>query len=263
MSIRQYYQQTAYINLNGSIISAIILTLISAASLLFSWNIPLFLVAVPFLFFVFLHYNRFILYKNKFEESEDAIHRYSDKELFEQNHLLLAFAPAPAIRLLFFTPDGMLAGELRELQTKNYRWFLPYFADKRIKKNFGIYDSTGKLLGSLVEERYRYTIQNEQNEVIGMYFPRGKNKGNIGSAVLSGAGKLEIEKSSGFIREYKIIRDNRKLTARLQKGWMPLEWNRLFKDSQTPVLTFDYTVGKAERLAVFAALTSLYMYHDH
>ncbi|MCM3573821.1 hypothetical protein M3172_11545 [Mesobacillus subterraneus] len=262
MSIRQYYQQTAYISLNGSIISAGLLTMMLAASLLFSWNLPLFLVAIPFLILVFLHYNRFILYKNKSEESEEAFHRYDDKQLFEQNHLLIAFAPAPAVRLLFFTPDGMMAGELRETTIRRYRWFIPYFADKRIMKEIGIYDCKGNLQGKLKQERYSYKLLNAQDDVMGMFFPKKNAKMAIGSAVF-GRGKLKIEKSPGLTSDFKFIQEDGNTTARLQKGWMPLEWSRFFKEANIPVLTFDYEMGQAERLAVFAALASLYMYYDH
>ncbi|MBS8264517.1 hypothetical protein DYI25_08725 [Mesobacillus boroniphilus] len=263
MSIRQYYQKTAYVSLNGSILSAGLLTMILSLSLLFSWNIPLFLVAVPFLFLVFLHYNRYILYKNKSEESAEAFHRYDDKHLLEQNNLLIAFAPAPAVRILFFTPDGMLAGELRELHTRNYRWFIPYFVDKRIKKQIGIYDSKGNLQGRLKQEHNRFKMLNAQNDIIGIFFPKKKNKGIIGSSVINGGVKLKIEKFSGLIHDLKIVREDGKTTARLQKGWMPLEWTSFFKEANTPVLSFDYTMGQEERLAVFAALASFYMYYDH
>lgn len=263
MSIRQYYQQTAYISLNGSIISAGLLTMILTGSLLFSWNIPLFLVAVPFLMLVFLHYNRFILYKNKSEESAETFHRYDDKHILKQNQLLIAFAPAPAVRLLFFTPDGMHAGELRELATRSYRWFIPYFIDKRIMKEIGIYDSKGNLQGRLKQERFRYMLMNDQNDLMGVFLERKKDKEKIGSAVLGGGRKLQIEKTSGSNRDIKCVRDHGSTTATLRKGWMPLEWTRFFKEANTPVLTFDYTMEEDERLAVFAALASLYMYYDH
>lgn len=264
MSIQQYYQQSAYISLNGSIISAGLLTMFLGASLMFSWKIPLFLVAVPFLCLVFVHYNQFLLYKNKSEESEEAFHRYDDKQLFEQNNLLIAFAPAPAVKLLFFTPDGMLAGELREISTQNYRWFIPDFVDKRIKKQIGIFDSKGNLQGRLKQERNLFKMLNGQNEVVGLFFPRERIIGTIGSAVLCGGRKVSINKTEGTIRDFKLVREEGKTAAAtLQKGWMPLEWTRFFKEANTPVLTFDYSMGQAERLAVFAALASLYMYYDH
>lgn len=263
MSIRQFYQQTAYISLNASIISAGLLAMILVASLLFSWNIPLFLVVVPFLFMVFLHYYQYILYKNKSEESAETFHRYDDKQLFEQNNLLIAFAPAPAVRLLFFTPDGMMAGELRELKAGSYRWFIPYFLDKRIKKQVGIYDSEGNLQGKLKQEHNRFKMLNAQNEVIGIFFPKKNEGGTVGSAVLSGERKLKVEKPPGTMREFKFTREDGNTTARLQKGWMPLEWTRFFKEASIPVLSFDYTMGEPERMAVFAALASLYMYYDH
>ncbi|MEW8971575.1 MAG: hypothetical protein AB2411_13165 [Mesobacillus sp.] len=263
MSIQQYYQQTAYISLNGSILSAGLLTAILASSLLFSWNIPLFLVSVPFLFLVLSHYNTYILYKNKSEESEGTFHHYDDNQLLEQNNLLIGFSPAPAVRLLFFTPDGMLAGELRELSSKSYRWFIPYLIDKRIMKRIGIYDSKGNLEGSLIQERNRFKMLNANKEEIGVFYPKKASKETIGVAFLSGGRKMRAERIPGSMHDFRVVQEGGNTAARLQRGWMPLEWTRFFKEANTPVLTFDYTVGQAERLAVLAALASRYMYYDH
>jgi hypothetical protein len=263
MSIQQYYQQTAYISMNGSILSAGLLTMILAVSLVFSWNIPLFLVAVPFLLLVFSHYNRYILYKNKSEESATASHYYADKHFFEQNNLLIGFAPAPAVRLLFFTPDGMLAGELRELSSKSYRWFVPYFIDKRIMKRIGIYDSKGNLEGSLIQERTRFKMLNANKDVIGVFYPKKATKETIGFAFLRGGKKMKVDKIPGSMHDFMFVQEGGNTAARLQRGWMPLEWTKVFKEANTPVLTFDYTVEQAERLAVLAALASRYMYYDH
>ena len=263
MSIRQYYQQTAYISLNGSILSAGLLTVILASGLLFSWNLPLFLVAVPFLFLVLSHYNTYTLYKNKSEESEDTFHQYDDKQFMEQNNLLIGFAPAPAVRLLFFTPDGMLAGELRELSSKSYRWFIPYFIDKRIMKRIGIYDSKGNLEGCLIQEQNRFKMQNANKDVIGVFYPKKVTKETIGFAFLSGGKKMKVDRIPWSMHDFKFVQEGGNTAAMLQRGWMPLEWTRFFKESNTPVLTFDYTMGQAERMAVLAALASRYMYYDH
>lgn len=263
MSIRQYYQQTAYINLNGSILSGGILALILAASLILSWNIPLFVVAVPFLFLVFSHYNRYILYKNKSEESMEASYHYDDKQFLELNNLLIGFAPAPSISLLFFTPDGKLAGELKEFSTKSYRWFIPYFIDKRIMKRIGIYDSRGVLQGSLIQEPNRFKMLNAQKDVIAVFYPNKTAKKTVGCAFLSGGRKVKVDKIPGSIHDLNFFREDCITTARLQKGWMPLEWTRFFRDANTPALTFDFALGQEERLAVFAALASHYMYYDH
>lgn len=263
MSIQQYYQHTAYISLNGSILSAGLLVVILASSLLFSWNIPLTLVAVPFLFFVFSHYNRYVLYKNKSEESAVSFHHYDNKQLFEQNNLLIGFAPAPAVRLLFFTPDGMLAGELREISSKSYRWFIPYFIDKRILKRIGIYDSKGNLEGSLIQERNRFKILNANKDVIGVFYPKKATKETIGLAFLSGGKKMKVDRIPGSMHDFKFVHEDGKTAARLQRGWMPLEWTKFFKEANTPVLTFDYTMEQADRMAVFAALSSRYMYYEH
>ncbi|MCM3664313.1 hypothetical protein M3204_07855 [Mesobacillus subterraneus] len=264
MSIRQYYQQTAYINLNGSIVSAGLLSFILTASFLFSWNMPLVLVAVPFLLVCLLHYNKYLLYQNKSEESMYTFPRHNDKTLFSQNHLLLAFAPAPAVKLLFFTPDGMLAGELRELDVRSWRWFLPYFIDKSLKKSFGIYDAYGCLQASLLQDGKGIKMINRQKEVLGFfYYSKRNNNSQFATAIVRNGRKVTIEESSRMFPEMKLIDEHGLIVSRLQRGWMPLEWTSYFKDVHTPVLSFDYSLDQGGRLAFFAALAHRYMYHDH
>lgn len=262
MSIRQYYQQTAYINLNGSILSAGLLIFILTISMLFSLDLPLAMVAAPFLVVCFHQYNSFYLYKNKSEESVESFHHYDDKQLFEHNHLLLAFAPAPALRMLLFTPDGMLAGEIREINIRKSHWVLPYFIDKRIKKKLGIYDVHGQLLASLIEERHGTKLLDDHDEVIGFYYPKN-NRSNIGVGVVQYGRKIRISETSDMIRDIHITAEEGRVVSKIQKGWMPLEWTSYFKDANTPVLSFDYSLGQADRLVVFAALANKYMYHDH
>ncbi|WP_079509405.1 hypothetical protein [Mesobacillus jeotgali] len=263
MNIQEFYLQKANTNLNGSIISAVILLVILSFSLAFSWNLPLFLVTVPFLLVSLVHYNGFVLYKNKMEESAVPVPLYEDKELFELNSLLLTFAPAPALRVLFFTPDGMFAGEMRETRIRRYRWFIPYFADKRIRKRLGIYDSEGIMQASLIQERNRLKMFDQKGNVIGLFYPSKRKAGSIGIGFIGNGKKLRIDESTGLFHELKLIRDEGELSARLQKGWMPLEWTHYFKDANIPVLTFDYSLNQQERLVVFAALASRYMYYDH
>ncbi|MBT2677884.1 hypothetical protein J7E38_02665 [Bacillus sp. ISL-35] len=263
MSIREFYQQKAYINLNGSIISAGILLVTLAISLVFSWNLPLFLVTIPFLAVSLVHYIGFISYKRKTEVTPLPVSRFDDKQLFEHNSLLLAFAPAPALKMLFFTPDGMPAGEMREIKVRKYRWFIPDFADKRIRKRIGVYDSHGRMQASLVEDGNRLKLQDQQGEIIGLFYPGKKQSGTTGMAFVKNGKKLRVEETSGLYHGIKMVREEGEVAARLQKGWMPLEWTHYFKEANTPVLAFDYSLSQEERLTVFAALAIRYMYYDH
>ncbi|RSD26223.1 hypothetical protein [Mesobacillus subterraneus] len=259
MSIRQFYQQAASVNLNGSIVSAGILCIILTAGLLFSWNFPLFPVAIPYVLVSLLHYNNYLLNRNKWAMASDSFHRFGDKNFLEINQMLIAFAPAPAIRMIFFSPDGMLAGELRELKTSFWRWVLPYFIDKRVKKSFGIYDSHGHLRATLIQEQHGVRMLNEQNEIAGFYYSKRAESG-VGIAVLSGGRKMRVTEWMGDIR---LENEDSATASRLRRGWMPLEWTSHFKDAQTSVLSFEYTTCEAERIAMFTALTHRFMYRDH
>lgn len=259
MSIQQYYQQAAYIRLNGSIVSAGLLSIILTASMVLSWNLPLLVVAFPFLSVCFLQYNSYLLYRYKSEESKESISLYGEKNLLSQNNLMIAFAPAPAIRLLFFTPDGMLAGELKEIKIKEWRWILPYFVDNRIAKQIGIFNAHGQLIGRLISDLKRTKIVNDKGEVVGLYYPKKK----AGTAIVEGGRKLKIKESIGASSDLLLISDNGYAASKLQKGWMPLEWSQFFIDKNTPVLTFDYNLSTSQRLAVFAALAHHYKYYNH
>ena len=263
MSIREFYQQKAYHHLNSSILSAVILLVTVTFSLILAWELPFFLVSTPFLAVSLIHYIGFIAYKNKTEGTPIPVSCYHDKQLFEQNSLLLAFAPAPALRMLLFTPDGMPAGELREVKVRKYRWVLPGFVDKKIRKQIGIYDFRGKMEGSLSEEGRRLKLRNSQGEVIGLFYPRRKQSGTTGMAFVNNGKKLKVEECFGLHHDMKLIRTEGGVAARLQTGWMPLEWTQYFKEANTPVLAFDYHLSKDERLTVFAALAIRYMYYDH
>jgi len=259
MSIQQYYQQAANIRLNGSIVSAGMLSIILTVSLLLSWDIPLLVAAVPFLSVCFLQYNSYLLYRNRSEESKESLSLYDEKDLLSQNHLMIAFAPAPAIRLFFFTPDGMLAGELKEIEIKQWRWIIPYFIDKRMAKQLGIYDAHGQLIGRLLSDPNKTKLVNDKGEIDGFFYPKKKS----GTAIVVGGKKLKLEESKGLSSDLFFINALGREAFKLQKGWMPLEWSQFFIDANTPVLTFDYSLSTSERLAVFAAVAHYYKYYNH
>ena len=262
MNIQQYYQQSAFISLNGSIVSAGILSILLTASLLFSWNLPMLVVVVPFLTISIFQYYSYLLFNRRSIESIDSSHHYGDQELLCLNQLLITFYPAPALRLLFFTPDGMLAGELKEIEVKKWRWILPYFLDQKISKKFGLFDFKGNLQGQLIYDGKGIKMLNGQNEAVGFFYPKKASNGGQGIAVLAGARRLSIL-YSGLNQQIKFVDDKGMYISNLQNGWMPLEWTRFFKDANTPVLTFDYGLSTPARLAIIAALAYRYQYYNH
>jgi hypothetical protein len=263
MTIRQYYQETASINLNGSIVSGGMLLIMLSVSMLLSWNIPFLVVAVPFLSISFYQYIRYRLYRSRSESCKKPKPLFHKTELFTHNDLLISFYPAPAVRLLFFTPDGMLAGELKEAKVSKWRWLMPYFLDRQVPKKIGIYGYGDKLQGWLLYDGKEVKMVSEHNEVIGFYYPHKKADGSNGIALLTGGRKLICGNLSGMEAEL-LFKNKEGITAsKLQKGWMPLEWTHYFKDANTPVLTFDYSLSAPERMAVFAALAHHYLYYNH
>lgn len=263
MNIRQYYQQTALINLNGCLVSAAMASILLLIYMLFSWELPFFVIAAPFLLVCFYQYASYRVNQSRFDQSQESRLQCQGSELLSENNLLISFFPAPAVRLLFFTPDGVLAGELKEDKVSNWRWFLPYFLDVKVTKKLGLYGADGRLQAWFLLEGKGIKIFNEKLEVVGLYYHHKKEEKRIGMAILTGGGKLIGERSRGTKSELRFKNEKSGKAAELREGWMPLEWTNFFKDAYTPVLTFDYALPPAERMAVFASLAQHYLYYNH
>lgn len=263
MNIRQYYQQTALINLNGCLVSLAMASILLLIYMLFSWELPFFVIAVPFLLVCFYQYAGYRVNQSRFDQSQESRQQSQGAGLYSENHLLISFSPAPAVRLLFFTPDGMLAGEVKEDKVSKWRWFLPYFLDVKMKKKLGLYRADGKLQALFLLDGKGIKIFNEKKEVVGLYYHHKKEEKRIGMAILTGGRKLVCERSRGTKSELHFRNEKSGNAAELREGWMPLEWSNYFKDAYTPVLTFEYGLPQAERMAVFASLVQHYLYYNH
>ncbi|PLR98845.1 hypothetical protein [Bacillus sp. T33-2] len=263
MSIQQYYRQTAVTFLNACTAAVIILAVILAVSLFLPEKPPLFLLLIPFLAFSFIHFHGYLLYSNRFKESIIDVGTDS-KELLANNDLLLAFAPAPALRLLLFEPGGLLVGEVKEAQPIGLRWILPYFIDKLIPKTFGLYDKDGNLVTELKINGSTVNVLDMKKRTICRYRQmRASAQGDNGIALLGEGVELSRCDQSSLYTDIHFTKQNGKTAARLQKGWMPVEWGKKFKDANMPVLTFDPNISMQEKLAVIGAIAVHYMYSNH
>ncbi|MGJ7921496.1 hypothetical protein [Neobacillus sp. LXY-4] len=144
MNIQQYYRSAANIALNESIASFVPVILILGGGIYFSVDLPLFLVILPFIVFSFYCYQIYLIQHRR---SLEAMTKKPsvDLGLVRTEHLLITFMPAPSLRMLLFEPNGNLIGEVRDERFWWWRWFLPYFIDKRFPKTYGLYSPQNKL----------------------------------------------------------------------------------------------------------------------
>ncbi|MCM3568846.1 hypothetical protein [Neobacillus mesonae] len=259
MKITDYYRDAANLNLNGSMAALIPIVLIVAGNLFFLQNQEIIVFTIPFFLYSFLCFQLYLLRKRQsISINRKMVSREYVKNghtLFSSRHFLVLFLNCQSPKLLFFLPDGQLAGSITK-----------YKANGPFKLN-----------------RYRmFHLQNEQDETIGYFKVQGKKQIRIqvfdkaqtylGCMVktkdkwreskeefLDESGKYigAVHGSRVFMDE-KIINQSNRQVSRLRRGWMPVEWSHLFPEPNTPVLSFEGKLSDQERMLRMSFLINEY-----
>ncbi|WP_071459842.1 hypothetical protein [Bacillus massilinigeriensis] len=258
MSIRQYYLHCASSYLNSVILSLTIMAAILGFCLILSIRVPFGLAAGPYLFFSFWQFQGYLLNKSQiaFTSSENcSIDNKSD--ILDTEHLVVAFAPAQALKLLLFSPEGIMVGEIKESREKAWRWIFPDFMDKRLKKDFFLLDQQGVMNARITVWEKKAKVFDDKGNLIARYdgtLKRGLMLPEREIASLSSGSKmytdLRLKKENGFV------------LSQYQTGWMKSGWNHLFRPN-TPILSFDAGANRKNRLFMLAVLTVEYCYFNH
>jgi hypothetical protein len=256
MSIRNYYMQTAQSYLHSCILSAFILSVILSACLIFQIRPPFGLIGIPFIFFGYIHYQGFLLYRKRCSEYADQNTQLDQVQFFHCEDLLLAMAPAPALRLLLFHPNGSLSAEIREIKVKTWRWLLPNMVDKCLEKKYGLFDSNGTMLAAMSIQGAAVDVMLPDGTKIGCYDHKTKSGHFIGDG-----GEIKRVDDSSLYTSIFFLKGQKKM-SKLQRGWLPVEWGKKF-NVNTPVLSFEPLSNKEEKLMSLAAVVPHYEYADH
>lgn len=263
MNIRQYYRLAANISLNGSLLALVLAALLVFPTIILLPKKEIVFFFIPFLFYSFLSYHKYLIHTHRSEESKvNNFDEQGECRLLAGKEMLLEFLPAPSLRMLIFNPDGLLIGELRDLECRKYRWLLPYFIDILLPQAYGLFDERNQLISvfrlkstGMVELSGRIT----GHGVLGS----GQRSNCKNKWTLSANGRTFTIHSESLFTDICVTDEGNTLLARMRKGWMPLEWEKYFKDANTPVLTFNDHTKTEEKLTVFAILTVLLRYQNH
>lgn len=266
MNIQQYYRIAANVALNGSIAALIPIIVIVCGGIYFSVDLPLLLMAVPFCLYSFICYQYYLIQQNR--SAQVKMVAVDGRTISEANHLFITFLPAPSLRMLLFDENGLLVGEIRDKWFWWWRWFLPYFIDRRFPCWYGIYDGQNQLMGfyQINDRRKIVKIMDRDRQVIAVF-----NQESQQSRTLTRKGtilprrtneKIYIEASS-VCPDVKLRNQNGSIVGKLIKGWMPLEWGNHFRDANTPYITFSENLNKDEKIMAIGVLVEYYRYCSH
>lgn len=262
MRIREYYRRAAMVSVNNSIFALFFagLFIVFAAVLLPGRGAVLF--SVPFLLYSFLSFQKYALIKQRsLEIAEPEAVRNNEGTLFQSREMILQFLPAPSLRLLIFRPDGLLIGEIRDLEFAKFRWFLPGFADRLFSGDYGLFNEKNQLIAVF---RWRKNIVEASGLVSSYGILKRKGGFRLGNCwSMSFANKVLLVKSEPLFTDIKFTDAAGASVARVRKGWMPLEWEPYIKNANAPVLSFNEKAAPEERMAVIAVLAHMLRYRDH
>jgi hypothetical protein len=257
MKIYEYYRETANLNLNGSIAAQFLAIFIVWGNLSFFQNSEIMLLTSPFLVYSLTCFQLYLYNMNKSLTINKNMFKSKSyfRSIFDSKHLLVVYQNTQRSRVLLYFPDGYLAGEIKMYFSKEKSFFpssktyalynvhdqiICYFHVKGRKcLNISVYDRNKQYLGFL--EKKKRTWKKSKKELI------DANGRYIGA----------IEGSAVYMDEH-IVDQSDQQVARLRRGWMPLEWGRLFPEPNTPVLSFTEGTSERDRLLRMSFLINEY-----
>jgi hypothetical protein len=257
MNIQQYYKKYAEVSLNASLAACIPPFLFLNIWLLVDRKLPILVMTIPFMVYSFFSYQSYLIGKKRYMEVTESPEASNLAEtFFETNHMLIAYLPAPSLRMLLFSPSGNLIGEVKDLRFWYWRWFLPYFMDKLFPHVYGLYNEKGELIARIQvgSEKDGLIKIYENDELLCLYL---RKKSEI---IFEDGKRLLCETRNGEMYFYD---QEKKAVCEYKKGWMPLEWGKHFKDPNTPILSFHHLASKEEKLAVISFLVQQNRYRNH
>ncbi|MBB6446521.1 hypothetical protein [Bacillus benzoevorans] len=260
MNIRQFYEQSAAASLNAALAALIPPILLLFYSVVITKYFQLLILAIPFLIYSFYCYQVFLLNKNRagsiqLETAEEPF----TYNFFEESTFLLTFLPAPSLRMLFFDPSGIKAGEIRDRSFFLARWFLPYFLDRVFSRKFVLYDQQDKPIVFFQQRNDQIEIITPEGEHVSTVYKFIKGKGK---EYLFDHQSIQLLKK-GIPADYTFMTSEKTVFGQIQSGLMPLEWGKRFVNPNTPILTFAPCAGEKDRIQLLALLICIYIYRDH
>lgn len=265
MNIKQYYKSTATVYLNISLFTVAIcailfLTFVFVLKIDAVWQ-----TITPFMFLSIVYFICYTLYKKRAETIPHDF-QISDKTPLEEKNVLMTFMPAPTMRVLLFNPKGKLLGEIKDSNVSWYKWLIPNTLSTLLPHTYVLTDfnqkviatfKTGHFLSNYVE------ILNEEGNLLARYNENWKKSLFRYNGIVTNVDesiRMNVD-ISGFLQSFSLSTVEGKTLVSFQKGYMPIEWGRVFKELNTPILTFSDSASKNDQICVYA-LCSRFFNHN-
>jgi hypothetical protein len=247
MKIDDVYRNVARINLNGSILALIPAIFIVGGNFVFLQNNQIMLLVIPFLIYSIINFQ---LYIRKMKQALIISKNLPESHLpyptiFSSEQYLLYFFNTLSPRLLIFFPNGTLAGEVKEYCEIGLKL-------EGFSKTFAFYDFNKELICffGVDEKKLKIEVFNQEKEYLGCLEKSNQSLSKkMKRELLNREGRFiaAIEGSPLYMDE-RIVDSFQLQIGSLQRGWMPVEWNRYVLDPNTPVLSISKELSEKDKL---------------
>ena len=266
MNIQQYYQDKANISLNGSLVALVPTIIIVIVSFYSHVRLPLLFLVLPFCLYSLVCYQAYLLHRQHSLEATNNT-RTQSSALLANPDLLIGFMPAPTLRMVLFDQEGNQVGEIKDARFCWWRWCLPYFIDRLFPSEFILYDRNKQVM-AIYKRAPNQKVMNvffPDNQKLGSFLPQlqaasFKKRGFIFS--LTTQQSIFVE-GSAIYPDIKFRNLNGRIVSKLVKGWMPTEWGRHFRDTNTPIISFDQQIDDTDKLLIIGVLAEYFRYSSH
>ena len=264
MNIREYYKKTSHSNFLASWLSLVLAILFFVFHLAGLLPGGVLWVTVPFILVSMAQFGSHYFYERKLKRFL-VVEMPTDLNLLNSEHVLMAFLPAPTLRLLLFSEQGALLGEIRDRNMKWYMWMIPNMVTMILPKSYELVDSSGELLARFqIKAGFskEMRILRPGGTCVGVYREK-KTLKEIKGQVISNEGnkRLRIEAQTA-VHSLDAWTADGKIAASYRVGWMPLEWGNRFM-ANTPVLTLSAKNGVDVKIAALGVCASFLHHHSN
>lgn len=259
MKINDYYRDAANLNLNGSIAALLPIVFIAIGNLAIFQNKEILVLTVPFFLYSFICFQLYLFRKRQsISINRNMSYRMmenSEQSIFSSRHLLVLYLNSQMPKLLLYHPDGHLAGSIKRYRSKGMRRM-------GLAKSFVLYNSNNKAIGCFAvkgKKVINIEVYDNGRNYLGSLVKTKLNWRKSKEELLDRDGKYigAVEGSNVFMDE-KVINQHNQQVSRLRRGWMPVEWDPLFPEPNTPVLSFDRNLSAQEKLLGMSFLINEY-----
>ncbi|MGM9922933.1 MAG: hypothetical protein ACI35R_01635 [Bacillus sp. (in: firmicutes)] len=261
MNIKQYYHATASVYLNISLFAVGLSIALFTVNLFLFQKEGIWYTAIPFMVFSCIYFIYHLVYKKRYESMPEEI-SLSGAGPLKEDYVMLAFMPAPTLRVLLFNQKGEVLGEINDCLASWYSWLIPSSLLSLVPYSYKLTDANNRTLATFKMNRLfsrDMTFYNERNEIIGSYREDWKRSlvRYKGVVHYGGVDRMHVD-VSGFLQSFTISSCEGEWLVSYDKGWMPLEWTEVFKELNTPILHFTGAATEEDRICIYGLCARLF-----